>query len=216
MRLITIILLSIIFFQGCTFKSFKNEWQYNSSNAFNSYTKNFLLDENELAKSDLQRAIKYAKQSADLEQLARVYLGACALNISVEQDYMCEKYLKIEEFVSSKELKAYFLMLVNKEQKEQIKYLPKQYQNFIEYKSLQKYDLAFKSIKSMSQISSQFIAASLIKDKLDKYQVEFLINKASFYGYKKIVLFWLDHYSKIHNDLKEKEKLIKKIKILRN
>lgn len=216
MKLTIIILFLIISFQGCSFKSPQNQWEYNSSNSFNSYTKYFLTDDLDLAQSELEIAVKYAKQSADLEQLARVYLGSCALNISVGQDDKCQNYLEVEEFVSSKELKAYFSMLVQKEQKEQISSLPKQYQFFAEYKSLKKYDLAFASIKAMEQATSQFIAASLIKNKMNKSQVKFLIEKASFLGYKKIVLFWLSHYYNLENDLKEKEKISKKIKILKN
>ena len=215
MKMTIIILFLFIFFKGCSFKSAENQWEYNSSNSFSSYTKYFLIDEDELSRSDLDRAIKYAKQSADLEQLARVYLGACALNISVEQDNKCQNYIEIEELVSSKELKAYFSMLVKKEQKEQMSYLPKQYQLFAEYKSFKKYDLAFESIKSMEQATSQFIAASLIKKYISKSQVKFLINKASFHGYKKIVLFWLNHYYTLESNLKEKEKIAKKIKILK-
>ncbi len=215
MKLTIMILLLFISFQGCSFKSAQNQWEYNSSNSFNSYTRYFLIDDELLAKSDLERAIKYAKQSADLEQLARVYLGACALNISVEQNDKCKNYIEVEELVSSKELKAYFLMLVKKEEKEQISYLPKQYQLFAEYKSLKKYDLAFKSIKSMEQPTSQFIASSLMKNELDKSQVKFLIEKASFLGYKKIVLFWLNHYYNLESNEIEKEKIAKKIKILK-
>ena len=216
MKLIFLILSSMFLFQGCSFKSPQNQWEYNSSSSFNSYTKYFLSDDDSLAKSDLERAIKYAKQSADLEQLARIYLGACALNISVEQDDKCKNYKDIEEFVLSEELKAYFSMLRKEVRKEEIKYLPKQYQVFEEYKFEKQYDLAFEAINSMEQISSQFIAASLIKNELKKSQVKLLIEKASFYGYKKIVLFWLNHYYGMEENLKEKEKIAKKIRILKN
>lgn len=216
MKLAIIILFLFISFQGCSFKSAQNQWEFNSSSSFNSYTKYFLIDEQELAKSDLEKAIKYAKQSANLEQLARIYLGACALNISVGEDSKCKNYLEIEDLVSSKELNAYYLMLVGNEEKYEIEYLPKQYQSFIKYKSLQKYDLAFESIKSMEQTSSEFIAASLIKKHLNKSQIKYLINKASFYGYKKIVLFWLNHNYLLENNLQEKERIAKKIKILLN
>lgn len=216
MKLFIISIYLLVFFQGCSFKSPLNQWEFNSSSSFSSYSKYFLIDEEELANSELQRAIKYAKQSANLEQLARVYLGACALNISVGKEDKCKDYIKIEEFVSSPELKVYYLMLLNEGQEEQTSYLPKQYQTFIEYKYLKKYDLAFESIKSIKQASSQFIAAKLIKKQIKKSQVKFLINKASFYGYKKIVLFWLNYYYSLESNLKEKEKIAKKIKILKN
>ncbi|WP_072681176.1 hypothetical protein [Arcobacter sp. LA11] len=215
MKIFIMTLFLFIVFQGCSFKSPQNQWEFNSSNSFNSYARYFLIDEEDLAQSDLQRAIKYAKQSANLEQLGRVYLGACALNKSVEQNNMCKNYIKIEEFIVSKELKIYFSMLVSEVKEEQIKYLPKQYRTFVNYKSLKKYDLAFESIKSMEQSSSKFIAASLIKDKLKKEQIKYLVEESSFLGYKKIVLFWLEYYYEIEEDLSEKEKIAKKIKILK-
>lgn len=216
MKLIFVTLFLLILFQGCSFKSPKNQWEYNSTNLFASYTKSFLTNENISAKNDLERAIKYAKQSANLEQLARVYLGACALNISVGKNSYCKEYSQIEEFVSSKELRTYFLMLKKEETKEEIEYLPKQYRNFVEYKFEKKYDLAFESITLMEKETSQFIAASLIKNELNKSQVKLLIEKASFSGYKKIVLFWLKEYYNLEENLKEKELILKKIRILKN
>lgn len=216
MKLIFVTLFLIILFQGCSFKSPKNQWEYNSTNLFASYTKSFLTNENISAKNDLERAIKYAKQSANLEQLARVYLGACALNISVGKNSYCKEYSQIEEFVSSKELRTYFLMLKKEETKEEIQYLPKQYRNFVEYKFEKKYDLAFESITLMEKETSQFIAASLIKNELNKSQVKLLIEKASFSGYKKIVIFWLKEYYNLEENLKEKELILKKIRILKN
>jgi len=216
MKILIPILLLLLLFQGCSSKSPDNKWEYNSSNAFTSFTKNFLIDNQEIAKDDLERSIKYAKQSANLEQLARIYLGSCALNISVGKKDKCIEYKKIEELLSSLELKSYFSMLQDDLKEEQIKTLPKQYQLFSEYKIVQKYDLAFESIKNMERISSQFIAASLIKEKLEKGQIYFLIEKASFFGYKKVVLFWLNELIDVEEDIEEKEKIIKKIKILEN
>ncbi len=100
--------------------------------------KNFLIDNEDIAKDDLQRAIKYAKQSADLRQLSRIYLGECALNISVGLKDECTKYQELELLVNSIELKAYFMMLQSKLKKEQIKNLPEQYRIFSEYRYLKK------------------------------------------------------------------------------
>lgn len=211
--LISIFVISFLF-TACSFKSPENKWQYNSANAFSSYTKNFLISNDEIGQDDLSRSIKYAKQSANLEQLSRIYLGVCALNISVGIDDECKDYKQIKELVLSKELESYFLMIQNNLKKQQIKNLPKQYQEFSKYKSLKKYHEAFKSIENMKQISSKFLAASLIKNKLNKTQINWLIEQASFYGLKKIVLYWLHNLKKLESNKLEKEKLVKKIKIL--
>lgn len=214
MRIISLIVFIFLFFQGCSFKSPENTWEYNSASSFSSYTKNFLSANDDIAQDDLQRAMKYAKQSANLEQLSRIYLGECALNLSIGEKDNCSKYKSIEELVDSSELNAYYLMLENQLKKEQIKNLSEQYQVFMKYKSSKEYNKAFDSIKKMKQASSKFIAASLIKNKLDKKEVNYLINEASFYGYKKLVLFWLKHLVTLEENPHEKEKIIKKIKIL--
>lgn len=222
MKILRIFLLIIVFlflstiFQGCSLKSPKNQWEYNSANAFNSYTKSFLSSQNELAKDDLKRAIKYAKQSANLEQLARIYIGVCALNNSVGIKDTCNKYTQIKELINSLEIEAYYLMLRN--EVVQLQYLPKQYQAFLKYKIEKKYELAFKTIKHMEQETSQFIAASLIKEQLKESDINYLIQKASFYGYKKIVLFWLQNLFKLYekeNNEEKKELILKKIMILK-
>lgn len=213
MRLKIFVLFLIVIFQGCSFKPVVNQWEYNSTNAFNSYTKNFLSNNLALANSDLSSAIKYAKQGANLEQLAKIYLGSCALNKSVGIKDDCKEYNKVKTLISSKELEPYFLMLQNNLNKKDIEYLPKQYQSFMSYK-LSNNKLVFDSIKSIKQISSQFIAASLILDRLTKSQINFLIKKASFYGYKKLVLFWLENLYLREDDLQIKEKIAKKIEIL--
>lgn len=203
-------------FHGCSFKSVENKWEYSSASAFSSYTKNFLMDNGNIASDDLQRAIKYAKKSADLNQLASIYLGKCALNIGVGINDLCDEYKELEQLINSSELKVYFLMLQDNLKEEQITYLPKQYHSFIKYKFLKKYKKAFESIQNMQQTSSIFISASLIKEEISKTQVKYLIEKASYYGYKKVVLFWLEHLKNMENNLKEKEKLEKKLEILKS
>ncbi len=214
MKVLISTFILFLLFQGCSSKSPDNKWEYNSANAFASFSKNFLTDNQEIAQDDLERSIKYAKQSANLEQLSRIYLGECALNISIGIKDKCNKYFEIEELVESSELKAYFLMLQNSLEKKQIKRLPSQYQYFSQYKYEKKYDLSFNAIKNMEQSSSKFVAASLIKEHISKSQIEYLIEKSSFYGYKKIVLFWLNHLRKIEDNKDEKKKIIKKIMIL--
>lgn len=216
MKILIPTLLLFFLFQGCSFKTPANQWEYNSASAFDSYAKNFLTNNDDIAEDDLNRAIKYAKQSANLEQLSRIYLGVCALNISVGKKDDCKKYKKIEDLVPSLELKAYFLMLQNSLQKEDISNIPNQYQDFSEYKYLKKYDLSFESIKDIEQPSSKFIAASMIKNKMNKSEIKHIINEASFYGFKKVVLFWLDYLKQIEENKIEKDKIEKKLYILNN
>lgn len=116
---ITLLLFSLLI-SGCSFKTPVNEWQYKSSSAFNMYTKDFLTGDETLAKNDLSRAIMHAKKSADLSQLARIYLGECALNISVGVQESCDKYRSISHLVNDDSLDAYYHLIQLSIKKEQI------------------------------------------------------------------------------------------------
>ena len=126
---IIFILFSIII-AGCSLKTPTNEWQYKSTAAFSKYTQDFLVGNDSLAKYDLERAVKHAKKSANLNQLARIYLGECALNISVGIQDDCQKYAHISDVVEDNSLHAYYDFLHLSIKKEQIVYLPKDYHSF--------------------------------------------------------------------------------------
>lgn len=201
---------------GCSFKSVENQWEFNSAKSFESYKKNFLSGEFLIAKGDLQSSISYAKRSANLNQLGRIYLGKCALNISIGNEDTCKEFFEIKDLINSNELNSYYMMLNDKLPKENVEFLPKKYQNFYISKLEKDYDKSFESIKNEENISSLFIATSLIKNKLSKNQINYLIDKASFHGYKALVLFWLKQLHKKELDENEKKKILKKIKIIEN
>ncbi len=206
----------LIFFAGCSFKTTPNQWKYDSVKAYKSYTKNFLINKQTLAKSDLEKAINYAKQSADLNQLAKIYLGKCALDISVGVNSTCEDYQDIRKLVDNKKLDIYFSMLQKKLKKEDLNFLPKQYEKFYQYYLDEKIVKSFDYMFNVENITSLFIVSSLHKDKLSKIQINKLIDKASFYGYKRVVLYWLNNlYEKEENKIK-KDLILEKINILKS
>lgn len=192
------LLFFILFFAftGCSFKTPENQWQYSSTNAYNSYVKNFLSDNILIAKGNMQSAVKYAKQSANLKQLSKIYLGECALNISVGNFIVCEKFDLVKELENSKELDSYNLMLQKKLTKTDLIYLPEIYKNYYKYFYKEEYEKAFNFIYSQDKVTSLFILSSLNKEKLTKKQIKLLIEKASYFGYKKLVLYWLKHLEK--------------------
>ena len=213
---IFIALFLSVFFAACSFKAPINQWEINSANAYNSYTKNFLKQNLEIANSDLNSAIKYAKQSANLNQLSRIYLGKCALNNSIGIEDKCLEYIKIKDLVQSNKLKAYYQMLKDDLSLENMNFLPKQYKDFYKYKLEKNYEKAFESLKSSEQITSLFLASSLIQNNLTKTQIEYLIEKASFYGYKSLVLFWLKNLYKIEQNQNQKSLILRKIEVIEN
>lgn len=211
---VLLLLFLLLFFSSCSFKSPQNEWQKKSSNAFSSYTKNFLSNNSSLAENDLNRAIKHAKQSADLKQLAGVYLGECALNISVGIEDSCQKYLEISDVVKSKKLDSYYKFITHSISKGEIQYLPQNYQEYILNIQSSNFKEANKNILNMQRVTSTLLCAVLIEKNLESSSREKITKLVSFYGYKKAVLFWLNEQKKYEID-KEKIRVIdKKISIL--
>ena len=209
-----ILLLSLILLSGCSLKTAPNQWQYKSANAFSSYTKNFLSDNQILAENDLNRAIEHAKKSADLTQLATIYLGECALNISVGIDDTCDKYKNIQELMHNKELDAYHSLLNKSLAKSDIQHLPQQYQEFALALLDKNFSKADKHILSITKETSRLLCASLIKNSLEKNTKKSIIETASYNGYKKAVLFWLKETLKDASSPHEMENIEKKISIL--
>ncbi len=206
----------LLLLTGCSFKTTPNQWEYDSVKAYNSYVKNFLTNKETLAKSDFQKAISYAKQSANFNQLAKLYLGKCALNISVGINSTCQDYQDIKRFIKNKNLDVYFSMLQKKLKKEDLKFLPKQYEKFYEYYFDEKIIKSFNYMFGVENITSLFVVSSLHKNKLSKTQINKIIDKASFYGYKSVVLYWLNNlYEKEENEL-EKALILEKINILKS
>ncbi|MDF1874738.1 hypothetical protein JHD48_03190 [Sulfurimonas sp. SAG-AH-194-I05] len=199
---------------GCSLKTPENQWQYKSTNAFNSYTKNFLSSKDLLAKNDLKRAIKHAKQSANLHQLAKIYLGACALNISVGTQDTCEKYTNIALLVENNALRSYYKLLTKHIKKQDIKYLNKNYRIFAHALINKDYAKAEKSIFHMQRNSSKILAMALLAKHVSYASLQEIINIASYQGQKKVVLFWLEESKKHVSNPNELNKINQKIKVL--
>ena len=194
-----------IYFSACSFKKEPNEWQYKSASYFKEYQDNFLSSNELLAQGELREAIKYAKKSSDLHTLGRIYLGKCALNISVGINDKCEEYQTLSSTVDSNELDAYYAFINNSLKDEQVQFLEKHYQKFTS-RNIDIFD--------MPRVSSIFLCASLDRDSLDDTTRDKLISLASFYGYKKVSLFWLQEKKKYLRDRDEINKINTKITIL--
>ncbi len=217
MKKISLILTIIMFFLGaCSFKSEPNQWQYKSSSAFKAYTQNFLSNKDKLAYNDLHRSKEHAKMSADLETLARIYLGVCALNISVGIQDPCEEYKEISPFVQTQDLDAYYKFISSSLKQEEIDLLSQPYKTFALYISQNRFKEAKEELFNIQKTTSLLLGASLIKENLTKKEKEKVLDVASFHGYKKAVLYWLKELQNSTNDLNEKAYFKKKIDILQS
>ncbi|MBU0631015.1 hypothetical protein KKA17_00045 [bacterium] len=207
---------TLIFLSACSFTKPKNEWQINSINAYDSYKEYYLKGEDNLASTDMKRAVKYAKQSADLNTLARIYVSECALHVGVLEGENCAKYLNVKNLAASDELYSYYQFLQDKLAAENIKFLPSKYQRFATYKLNNDLRQAESELLKMDDIVSKMICASLVKDSLHVDTIKILIDEASFYGYKKAVINWMVFYKIKTTDLSEKNLLGKKLQILKD
>lgn len=210
---IIILSLSLLFLSACSFKSPPNQWQYKSTTAFDSYTKNFLSSNDSLAKNDLSRAIEHAKQSADLTMLARVYLGKCALNISVGIIDSCKEYENIFTLVDDKSLYAYYNFITLKPNAS-LADLDVKYKDFALHLSNKDFTNANDELMKISKQTSKLLCASLMKEKLSNTTRNEMIKTASFYGYKRSVLFWLNELKANTTDEERVKNISKKIFIL--
>ncbi len=204
----------LVLLSACSFKSKPDAWKYKSINAFSSYTNNFLSDRDALAKGDLKRAIHHAKQSANLNQLSRIYLGKCALNISVGIEDKCLEYQDIESLLEDKELDSYYKLISTSLKPQDIKTLDSTYKNFAQSVLASNYTQAKKELFDMDVITSKLLSASLIKERLNFAEVERLIDDASFYGYKKSVLFWLNVLQEKTTSEDKLREIDKKLRVL--
>jgi aryl carrier-like protein len=211
---VTLLSIALVFLSACSFKSPPNQWQYKSTSAFDSYTKNFLSSNDALAKNDLNRAIEHAKHSADLTMLSRIYLGKCALNISVGIKDSCQDYKNIAPLVNDKTLEAYYNFITLQLDSIQLLNLNNEYRDFASYIKLKQYSKADIQISKISRPTSKLLSASLMKNNLSSKTRKEILDLASFYGYKKSVLFWLKNIRDNTNDEIKRHNLSKKISIL--
>jgi hypothetical protein len=206
--------LSLLFFTtGCSFVAPPNAWQSKSAVAFDSYSKNYLRGADALAQSDLQRAIEHAQSSAQLQTLGRIYLGACALNVSVGKSATCHDFKEVQELLQDPSLQAYYNFIEGSLLDEEIDLLPKEYQAFSWHVKSLEYDKAFASLKD-AKITSKLLASALIREHLTQEEKEQMLDEASFYGYKKAVLFWIEEIEKTSQDEEMKQKMKKMRNIL--
>ena len=208
------LLFLLILVGGCAIKASPDKWKTQAANAFESYREYFLHGDDRLAAVELKRAIKEASCSADLMPLARIYLGECALHTAVLEDTACPDYNQIRALPEiSGELNNYFLMLQNRMDEVDPAMLPRQYRKYVNRVKKKDFQAAFSNIREMRETSSKLIAAALIKGHLDYAMISYIIDQASFRGYKKAVIAWL-RFSKKSATEKKKVLIEQKLYIL--
>jgi hypothetical protein len=200
------IIMILFMLQGCAPKAPDHMWKFYSTSYYNAYRDYLLKGSEDRAYNSLKKSIRYAKSGADLETLKKVYLAKCALNLALLEKSTCASYAEIAELDKSEALEEYYHFLLNQEVKN-IDLLPPQYRDF-------KREPTPKRLEGIASIVSRSVAASLIKEQLTIEQIDALIAEQSRYGYKKLVVAWMEYAM-----LKDKTKATyyqKKIDILKS
>ncbi len=180
-----LILISFLIF-GCSTQTPKNSWQYASVNHYKNFENYYLQNRVELAAMELKSAREYAKESSDLKTLASIELSFCALKVAMLEPFSCPKFDELKPLVESKELDAYESFLSQTLHKDEISYLPKQYQKFAK----NGYDKK-SGIKEIEPLTSKMIVASLSRENITITDIDNIINDASYHGYKNALIQWL-------------------------
>ncbi|MEA1982920.1 MAG: hypothetical protein U9N39_05185 [Campylobacterota bacterium] len=211
---IALLISTVFLFSSCSFGKKPNAWESRSSNNVKIYTDAYLSSNDLIARSSLSKAIKNAKQSDDLSSLATIYLGECALNISVGIENECSKYANLQDLVQSDSLDAYYSLIRKKIVKKQLVYLPKHYRAFATSYLKKDYKKAIEELLAIEQTSSALVCAALIKDELNRSSREAVMKRASVYGYKRAIIFWLKEMQMHSKSSTEISKIERKVAIL--
>ena len=197
-----IFLLFILIFTGCSFKTPPDQWRADANSAAMQYQQNYLKDNLALAQKDYERAIEYAKTSAFIDTLARIELTRCALKIMHGKQQSCKELKDYSSVSKDPAIGAYQAMLEKNLSQNDLSNLPKRYRAFA--KAFKQNNTA-KSIEAMKQIdnpTSRLLAGALVRQNLTAKDVQQLIDMASYHGYKKSVMFWLEYKSSRFEDEK--------------
>lgn len=199
---------------SCSNPQPENKWQHDAAGMCLSYQKHFLEAKDLRAALDLRHARKSASYSAQLKTLIDIELTACAMELSVLSSYTCDEVSKLLELEPDDKQKAYYHLLNSQLIDEEIPQLPSQYRDFASSLLQGNIQSINQNIAKIEPLSSRLVAAALAKDKIDDKNINALIERLSFKGYKKPLLSWMYVQMQKEQDTKEKARLLKKIKVL--
>lgn len=202
-----ITLLFVLTFTGCSFKSPPDIWRYESKNAFESYIKNRLSGNNELAQSDYKRALSHAKRGADIPLIATLALGRCSIEYSLSSHLACEDYLSVASIGGNSEHHAFYALLQKRFTQEQTLHMPKQYRAFAQALLIEEHHRIESEILDMEPITSKIIAARIVEESLSKDTLEKIVESAAFYGYKESVIHFLNVKTKRFKEDNDKKRV---------
>lgn len=198
----TLFLIIIVFlFTSCASKKPDDVWRFYATSYFATFKDGKLKGEDVKAETSYNRAVTHAKSGTHFDTLKRIYLGKCALNKAMLIEDSCSEYQEISMLDKDEALESYYQFLNDKQVSDK-SLLPKQYQN----------DFTVENYQKVEPVISRFVVASKFKDSLSKEQIDMLIDDASLFGYRALVINWLEYaYNRFHEEsYKQKLHVLKK------
>jgi hypothetical protein len=185
--------LLMLLLAGCAAPRHADQWRYRAAEATLEYRDAFLEADDSLAAEAYEIAENAAKQSADLDPLARLYLSECALRLAVLDPSDCPRYRVLSRIHHDTSHDAYHALISGRLQHDQIVALPPQYRAFAAAYASDDIDRARQAAETITPLHSRLVASALIRDRLDEPQVEALVDAASHHGYRRAVIAWMTY-----------------------
>jgi len=203
-----------VILSACSSSQPENRWQHDAANSCKNYQRYFLQDKDSRASLALEQARRFAKNSANLQPLIDIELSACAMELSSLNPSVCENASKLLLLEPNAKQSAYLHLLTHKFTKDEIQFLPRHYQDFalvLLQKEPKKINTA---LLSLEPFSSKLVASALAIEYINDNNIQVLINKLSFKGYKKPLISWMKVQMQREENEKKRALLKAKIEVL--
>lgn len=210
-----------ILLSGCGSSKAVPDWTNASFNQLDNYKKNYLNGRDSIAEVYFNRAVDEIKRSGDLEILARAYLTKYAVQIAVLEAFDDREFLRIDAVAPDSQNKVFYNFLKGSFDKVDEGLLPPKYADFFKvYRKGNIEDIA-NEVSSMDDPLSKLITIGLLvqKNKYNEKVLQLAINTASYTGWKKALLVYMERLKSFYEMIKEPEKaanMAQRINILKN
>ncbi len=208
--------LFVLFFllTACSRSVPENQWQYQASAMSQKYQEHFLQKKSFRAELDLSHARSLARQSAELSTLIDIELTSCAMELGVLAPHPCKNALELLILDPDPSQKAYFHLLTAQFSYGEISLLPAQYRDFAKAFLDEDTTRINRALGRIEPLSSRLVASALSREKIDEKNIQELIKRLSFKGYKNPLLSWLELQMRREQDPRKKARLKAKISVL--
>lgn len=207
-------LFIILLLSACSSPQPQNKWQYDAAGMCKNYQEHFLQDKPLRANLDLRHARELASRTADLKTLIDIELTVCAMELSTLNPGQCDKVSHLLTLEPNTEQNAYHRLLISQFSQEDLPDLPSQYKHFAQALLHNDKTKINEALSKIEPLSSQLVASALAEEEIDDKNIDEIIQKLSFNGYKRVLLAWLVVQMQREDNPEEKARLKAKIEVL--